>query len=372
MESFYPERLLELKNNFSVKIIVGVRGVGKTTLLEDFTERLRSDDVATEEIIYFNCAADCSLRNFQRLYDLVAAKTSELEKFFLFLDDIDCVEEAEKTINAMFVGMPAEIYVTCSSERLAEKISVLLPDNCDVLKMYPPSFAEFIKIDSSEGVLLDYLHFGGLLRISDVDKKIFPSLLRGAAYEIMFDIVEKNSLQKAELLRLLIKALAQNVGAAANLSKIQDSLNCSGKAFRNYLDCAEELFIRIPRFDIKAGNSLLGGEKFYCVDNGILSALADVDETALMENTVCIELLRRGYSVSCGKFGTMNVSFVAERDGKKTYIQVLPANGAVSVRRSTRPLRAIEDDAERFLITLKPEKAFAGVQNVTLQDFLLE
>ena len=371
MEKFYPERLLELKNNFSVKIIVGVRGVGKTTLLEDFTERLRSDDVATEEIIFVNCAADNRLRDFQTLYDFVAVKTSELERFFLLLDDADCIAECEKAINALFVGTPAEIYVTCSSKRFAKKISMLLPDNCDVLKMYPPSFAEYAKYSSSEDALQNYLHFGGLHRVFDIDKKIFPALLRGAAYEIMFDIVEKNSLQKAELLRLLITILAQNVGASANLSKILESLNCSGKAFRNYLGCAKELFKKIPRFDMKTGNFLSGGEKFYCVDNGILSAFVEVDETILMENAVCMELLRRGYSVSCGKLGTMNVSFIAERDGKKIFIQVLPASGKVSVRRSTRPLRALNADAEKLLITLKPEKTFGEVKNITLNDFLL-
>ncbi|MBR6713070.1 MAG: ATP-binding protein [Selenomonadaceae bacterium] len=368
MENFYPERLLELKNNFSVKIISGVRGVGKTTLLEDFTERLRSEDVAAEEIIFIDCAADKRLKDFQTLYDFVAAKTSELEKFFLLLDDIDCVAECEKAINALFVGMPAEIYVTCSSEQLAEKISVLLPDNCDVLKMYPPSFAEYVKDFPSEDALQHYLHFGGLLRVFDVDKKILQALLRGTAYEIMFDIVERNSLQRAELLRLIIQTLAQNVGRPVSLNKISDGLGCSRNAFRNYLGCGEELFRKIPRFDIKTGNALIGGEKFYCVDNGILSALATVDEATLMENAVCIELLRRGYEVSCGRFGAMNVSFVAERGGEKTFIQVF--DGKNSIRRSTRPLRAI-DDAEKFLITLEPEKTFGDVRNVTLQEFLL-
>ena len=369
MENFYPERLLELKNNFSVKIISGVRGVGKTTLLKDFAEHLRSEGVDDKELIFIDCAADKWLKDFQTLYDSVAAKTSELEKFFLLLDDIDCVAECEKAINALFVGMPAEIYVTCSSEQLAEKISVLLPDNCDVLKMYPPSFAEYAKDFPSEDALQNYLHFGGLLRIpADLDKKILLALLRGAAYEIMFDIVERNSLQRAELLRLIIQTLAQNVGKSVSLNKISDELGCSRNAFRNYLGCGEELFRKIPRFDIKTGNALIGGEKFYCVDNGILSALSTVDEATLMENAVCIELLRWGYDVSCGRFGAMNVSFVAERDGKKTFIQVF--DGKNSIRRSTRPLRAI-DDAEKFLITLEPEKTFGDVRNVTLQEFLL-
>ena len=167
---------------------------------------------------------------------------------------------------------------------------------------------------------------------------------------------------------MIIQTLAQNVGRPVSLNKISDGLGCSRNAFRNYLGCGEELFRKIPRFDIKTGNALIGGEKFYCVDNGILSALATVDEATLMENAVCIELLRRGYEVSCGRFGAMNVSFVAERGGEKTFIQVF--DGKNSIRRSTRPLRAI-DDAEKFLITLEPEKTFGDVRNVTLQEFLL-
>lgn len=364
MENFYLSRLLELKNNFSVKIISGMLGVGKTTLLKDFAERLRTED---EEIIFIDCAEE-QLKDFRTLYDFVAAKTSELEKFFLLIDDVDRVVECEKAINALFVGTPAEIYVTCSSERLAEKISVLLPDNCDVLKIYPPSFSS---CEQSEDALQDYLHFGGLLETSGIDKKILTRLLRGIAYEIMFNIVEKNLLQKAELLRVLIDRLAQNVGRSVSIKKISEGLDYSDNTFRNYLDCVEELFRRIPRFDIKANNFLQGGEKVYCVDNGLLCALAEVDETTLIENAICIELLRRGYEVSCGKFGAMNISFVATRDGKKTFIQVLPTNGDVSVRRSTRPLRALPADADKLLITLTPEKTFGDVRNITLREFLL-
>lgn len=373
MENFYPERLLELKNNFSVKIIVGSRGVGKTTLLEDFTERLRSEDVPAEEIIFVDCAANSSLRNFQTLYDFVVSKTSEFEKFFLLLDDIDCVVDCEKAINALFVGTPAEIYVTCSSGRLVEKISVLLPNNCDVLRMYPPSFTEYAKnFSASEESLQNYLQFGGLLRNFDIDKKILPALLRGMTYEIMFDLVEKNSLQRAELFRLLMKTLAQNVGKVISQKKISGKLDWWGKPLRTYLSCGDDLFKGISRFDIKSGSFLVGGEKFYCVDNGILSTFApETSKSTLIENAVCIELLRRGYKLSCGKFGMMNVSFVAERDGRKSFIQVMPVDGSISARRCSRPLRAIKDDAEKIFITLKPEKISGDITNITLRDFLL-
>lgn len=370
-ENFYLERLLALKNNFSVKIITGVRGVGKTTLLNAFAEKLRSEGVAEEEIIFIDCEADERLKNFQSLYELVEVCSSALEKFFLLVDEIDLVDECEKAINALFVGAPAEIYVTCSSESFVEKICALLPDNCDVLKIYPLSFGEYLKHCAEEDALQSYLHFGGLPVTLDADKKFLPTILRGASYEVMFDLVAKSSLQRAKLFQLIMMKLAANVGRVVLLNSLFDESDCSRQTFRTYLNCGAGLLKRIPRFDIKAGSFLSGGEKFYCVDNGILCALAgQLDENILIENSVYVELLRRGYSVSIGKFGTMNITFVAERDGKKIFVQVLPTSG-VSVRRMTRPLRALPVDAEKFLITLKHEKNFGEIKNITLRDFLL-
>ena len=368
-QNFYSEKLLELKNNFSVKIISGVCGVGKTTLLKNFAENLRAEGVAEEEIIFIDCAAQERFRNFQTFYEFVEGRTIDLEKFFLLVDDIDYVAECEKAINALFVGAPAEIYITCSGDTLVEKISALLPDNCDVLKIYPLSFADYAKTFPSKDALQNYLHFGGLPETLGAGKNILPKFLRGISYEIMFELIEKNSLQRADILRLLIKSLAQNAGKPINLNQLIERLDCAPLTFRNYLSCVAGLFNRIPRLDIKSGNFLIGGEKIYCVDNGILSALAEVDETTLMENAVYVELLRRGFKVSSGKFGAMNISFVAARDDKKIFIQILPTSG-VSVRKSTRPLRALPEDAEKILITLKREKNFGNIKNIVLRDFL--
>lgn len=362
--SFYSDKLLKLKENFSVKVISGVRGVGKSTLLKNFAETLRAQG---EEIIFIDCEENPRLKNFQRLYEFVDGKTQGLEKFFLLIDETDRVDEWEKAINALFAGTPAEIYVTGSSETLAENISVLLPKNCDVLKMYPLSFAEFEKVSPSEA-LERYLQFGGMPAALDGVN------LRGLAYEILFDLVEKNYLSDASLLRVLTKFLARNVGGSLNVSEYLRSIDENNlRKVRNYLGVVFELglFKKIPRFDIKANNFLTGNEKIYCLDNGILNALAQVTDAILMENVVCIELLRRGFSVSVGKFGAMTINFVAERGGEKIFIQVLPPDGSITARRITRPLRALPDDAEKLLISMKPVKTFGGVKNLTLRDFLL-
>lgn len=370
-QNFYLKRLLELKNNFSVKIISGVRGVGKTTLLKAFAENLRSEGVAEEEIIFLDCAADERFKNFQTLYEFVETRTLEAERFFLLIDEADSVDESEKAINALFVGAPAEIYVTASSEMFIEKISALLPDNCDVLKIYPLSFTEYTKNFSEAEALSNYLHFGGMPGTLGANKNFLSKLLRGMTYEIMFDFVGKNSLRQAGLFHTLMKILAQNVCGTISLIELIDRLNCKAVTLKSYLNCSAGLFQRIPRFDIKEAEFIKGGEKIYCIDNGLLCALAEVDEKFLPENAVYVELLRRGFSVSNGKFGVMNINFVAKRGDEKIFIQVLPPDNSISVRKITRPLRALPADAEKILITPNPEKNFGGIKNITLHDFLL-
>ena len=371
-QNFYTDKLFGLKENFSVKIISGLRGVGKSTLLKNFAARLKAEG---EEIIFIDCEENPQLKTFQQLYEFVDAKTADLEKFYLLIDEIDRVDEWEKAINALFVGAPAEIYVTGSSQKLAEKISELLPENCDVLKMLPLSFAEYEKISPSKNALENYLHFGAMPTVLDVDEKSARKILRGLAYEVIFDLVEKNSINDAALFRMLVNFLARNVGKSISVNEFFKSTG--GYTFyktKNFMSVVLDsgLFAKIPRFNIKAGNYIVGGEKFYCADNGILSGLAQVDEKFFIENAVCNELLRRGFSVSTGKFGTMHINFIATKDDRKIFVQVLPPDGSITARRITRPLRALPADCERILISKQRIKNQGDVQCMTLKEFLSE
>ena len=369
-QNFYTDKLFGLKENFSVKIISGLRGVGKTTLLKNFAASLQAEG---EKVIFIDCEENPQLKTFQQLYEFVDAQTAELEKFYLLIDEIDRVDEWEKAINALFVGAPAEIYVTGSSQKLAEKISELLPENCDVLKMSPISFAEYEKIFPSENALEDYLHLGAMPAVYAAEKNSALKILRGLAYEITFDLVEKNSMSNAGLLRQLMKFLARNVGKSVSVNEFFKSLNeytfhKTKNLMNSILDAG--LFIKIPRFDIKAGNYITGGEKFYCADNGILFEIAQVSEKVLIENAVCNELLRHGFEVNTGRFGTMHINFMATKGDRKIFIQVLPVDGSITARKITRPLRTLPADVERILVSKERVKNPGDVQCMTLREFL--
>lgn len=359
-------RLLQLKNNFSVKIITGI---GSSALLRNFAETLKNRGVPSTEIIFVDCAAEHAPKNFRQLYNFVSERATGLEKFFLFVNEIDRVTECEKAVNALFVGAPAEIYVTGSSDLLIEKISALLPENCDAIKLYPPSLPEFAKNfpaeDPSE-ILRRFLHFGSLPVTTGADEKSLPAILRGAAYEFMFGLAEKNSLQKLEMFRRMIDMTAERVGTAVSLTAISEDLRKFGitpnfNSVKSYFSVGTGIFVKIPRTPATV--------KIFCIDNGLLRAFrnfSEIDETILIQNAVCIELLRRGFNVSCGK-GI--VDFAATRGDEKIFVKTLPVSKKVSAGRAAQSL-CTNVGGEKILISMTPQKKFDGVTNITLQEFL--
>ncbi|MBR1647150.1 MAG: ATP-binding protein [Selenomonadaceae bacterium] len=369
-QNFYLEKLSELEENFSVKIISGVRGSGKTTLLKNFAKKLLAQGVADDEIIFVDCADNPRLKNFQHLYEFVSDMIAHLDRFFLLADDIDRVADWEKAVNALFVGAPAEIYVTGSTDTLAEKISALLPENCDVLKLEPISFVEYEKFfphKKTSNVLKDFLNAGSLPLTTDVSKNVLPQLLRGLGYEIIFDLFERNSLYAAKTFRELLKYLAQNVGTATNPNRLCKQLKTTDaisiKKFLNVISGAG-LFKRISSFDGRT-------EKFYCIDNGLLRALSFSDtlpERILVENAVCIELLRRGANVHFMTFGDFSLNFILTEGGEKIFFCVVTSN--LDTKDFSDVLPALPTDAKKVLISPSHIKKFREVHNVILQEFL--
>lgn len=388
---------MELKKNFSIKLVTGFRGTGKLELLKMFIENLKSGGINEEKIVFINFETDENLADFQKLYAYVNEKIENLDYAYLIFYGIHRVKEWEKAVNAFFLGAPVEVYIADSNEKfLTEKLTHLLPDNCDVIKMYPMSFSEYVQsvsvdiksLDTSEDNLENlfekYLRFGGMPIDSKypVDENISRRLLTGLLYEsLLKDITVKYSVRNSYLFQCIMRFLAQNMGNSIRLIGLENYLNEIGLmttsfTVDNYLTLVDEsgFFKKVFRYDIKKDTFVNGAECFYCADSGICNALMDFkffDETALIKNVVYLELLRRGYKVYCARIGTMSVDFFAVSDEKKICIQILPTDGSISKGKILRPLHKLTEDIERVLISKNPIKLKDGVKNITVTEFLL-
>ena len=303
----YLEKLIKFKDNFAVKVITGMRGVGKTTLLSMFADTLKNSGVPSEEIIYINFEENEEINDFQKLYEFVNEKIAYLEQAYLLLDEIQHVKGWEKAINAFFVGSPVDIYVTGSNSAiLSDTFLNLLSDHYEHIQMYPLSFNEYLKAIHNKDREQDfyfhqYLKYGGLPIVTKLQGQtdIIPTLLLGMYHTILNkDIISLYGVRDASLLDSMNKFLAINTGNHITPKIIEAYLENLGQVttiytMDNYLQMINDagLFYRISRYDIKAQTTLNGSERIYCADLGIRNLLlnfVDVENAIIPENIVCI------------------------------------------------------------------------------------
>jgi len=99
------------------------------------------------------------------------------------------------------------------------------------------------------------------------------------------------------------------------------------------------------------------------------------DIAGILENIVYIELLRRGYRVTTGRYDALEVDFVARRNDETLYVQVayLLASEATE-KREFRALEQIDDNFPKLVLSMDKVwgKGRNGIRRLYLPDFLLE
>lgn len=394
----YLNQLINFKDKPLVKVITGIRRCGKSTLLTLFEEYLIGNGVREDQIIRMNFESLQfeDITTYRELYSHVKERIiSNREKHYILLDEVQQVELWEKAINSFLVDYNVDVYITGSNAYLlSSELSTLLSGRYVEIKMQPLSFKEYIdfngyeETDDINDLFEDYLEYGGLptvVELKDHPDTIAPFLSGIYNTVIMKDVIQRNNVRDPALLESVLKFIASNVGSIVSTKKISDYLTSSGRkttsdTIDNYLKMLENAFIiyRANRYDLKGKLFLKTYEKYYVVDTGIrnqLTGLRNTDYGHILENIVYFELLRRGFSVSIGKIGNLEVDFVATKADKKIYYQVSASIMDKDTReRELRPLREISDNYEKVILTMDRTiySDFEGIKNINIIDFLIE
>ncbi len=141
--------------------------------------------------------------------------------------------------------------------------------------------------------------------------------------------------------------------------------------------CACYAVHKIKRFDIKGKRLLEINEKHYIGDIGLRHALLGYrasDISQILENIVFLELKRRGYSVSIGKLGDLEIDFIAEKPQKRVYIQVSYLLSTQKTReREFAPLKAVRDSFPKYVLSMDPiPQNEEGINHLYIPDFLIQ
>lgn len=396
----YLDTLLEFLDKEVIKVIVGVRRCGKSSLLKLFIQELEKRKIPAKNIIYINFESMKyrDIADFNLFYDYVASRIPESGKAYIFIDEPQNIPGWEKSVNSFKVDFDCDIYITGSNARLlSSELSTLISGRYVEIELYPLSYREYLDfhgLEKSDKAYQNYLKYGGfpsIVELGDNVDRIIDVLDGIYNTVIVKDVILKNKIKDEELLQKIVAFLADNVGNPTSSNSIANSLvsekrvettrkSPATSTVESYINALEKayVFYEARRYDVKGKNLLKTLGKYYIVDIGLRNMLLgyrDVDRGHILENIIFLELKRRGYNVFIGKVDDKEVDFIAEKASHKMYIQVCETLGDDdTLRRELAPLFAIQDNYRKVIITNDKTfvESYEGIEVKNAADWLCE
>ena len=393
----YMQRIRPFMNTDLIKVFTGIRRAGKSVMLELVKNELKESGISEENFLCINFEqfSNSQYLDVQSLYKkIVDFQKNTKGKIYLFFDEIQEVTGWEKCINSCRIDFDCDIYITGSNAKLLSgELATYLAGRYVEFVIYPFSFAEFFEMNLIKNPNVDkatcfmqFLKTGGMPFLSnfpDDDAAKSQYLIDIYNSVVLKDVVKRNNIRDVDTLERIVAYAFSNIGhifSATSLSKYFKSENrkISHDTILNYLKfCSDAfLFYKINRYDLEGKKIVTVNEKYYCADHGLREALfgkniQNIDQ--VLENIVCLELLRRNYKVYVGKKGDLEIDFIAEKQGKKIYVQVayLLANEE-TIRREFSVYNAVKDSYPKYVVSMD-ELDFSqnGIIHKNIKDFLL-
>ena len=413
---FYLNQIIRNMWNGEIKVITGIRRCGKSVLLFDlFYDYLIENGTPKENIIKIELDQRkfYKFRNPITLCEYIESVVTEKEneKFYLFIDEVQFTQKMvdkenggiEVTIYDMLNELKSyknlDVYVTGSnSKMLSSDIATEFRGRATQIRIYSLSFEEFYsyKGGDEKKALDEYMLYGGLPRATQIgdenDKKSYLTSLYRELY--IKDIVERNGIEREDVLEDILDFLASQIGSLTNPANIANAISSmrnekiNQSMAANYIKHTIDSFLisRARRYDIKGKSYFNYPNKYYYTDIGLRNARLNYrqfDAGHIMENIIYNDLIRRGYSVDVGVVvdrqkganAQKEVDFVVNENDKKLYIQssVRIENEAKETA-ELRSLMLTGDFFKKIIVRMDIPHNFYddnGIYHCNLIDFLL-
>lgn len=389
----YIEQILLYQQKPLIKIITGMRRVGKSVILQQVIDHIQQQEPSAT-CIYIN-KEDLAfefISSYQELNHYVTTiKTKAYgHKRYVFIDEIQDIEQWEKAVNSLFSSGNYDIYITGSNAHLlSSELATLLSGRYVEIPVYPLSFLEFAEfkgLAADASLLQDYIRFGGLPVLHHMEMTpeiVYPYLNALWNTILLNDIVKRYQIRNVELLIRIARFAFDNIGHTFSAKSISDylksqQLKVGVDTVQNYLHYLASTYVlnKVSRYDIHGKRHLEVYEEYFLGDIALRHALLhsrEGDITGIIENIVYLELKQRGYSVSIGKLRDLEIDFIAEKAQQKIYIQVVYLLSTPEViEREIKPLLKIQDNYPKWVISLDDffGTDIKGIRRIHLLEFL--
>lgn len=371
----YLNVLKRFKDKELIKVITGIRRCGKSTLLDIYKDYLLKNGIEENQIISINLE-DLKygfIIDYMSLYNYINDNLKLKKKNYVFIDEVQRVEEFQKAVDSLYIKNNVDLYITGSNANLlSSELSTLLSGRYIEIKMLPLSFKEYkdaYKDLNNDELYQKYISYGSLPYTINLETEDDVSMYISSIYNdiIIKDVMTRKKISDEFMLKSVANFAMDNIGNLVSTNNIANTMinngrNINVRTVEKYLEGFTESYFlyKTTRYDIKGKQYLKTGEKYYVSDLGLRYFILGRkigDYGHILENIVYLELLRRGYDVFVGKVDDYEVDFVAINNDGKIYIQVAETlkgtdnNSNKILERELKSLKKISDNYEKLILT---------------------
>ena len=403
----YMQQLIDSKDNGLIKIVTGLRRVGKSYLLKTlFKEYLLGEGVKKDHVLIIDLEdrRNKAFRNPDYLLDWVDDQMKDEEQYYIIIDEVQRVDEFVDMLGTLVGKENADVYVTGSNSHfLSSDIATEFRGRGDEIHVWPLTFKEFMT--AYEGDIVDgwqeYYTYGGLPKILSIkgdDKK--ATYLRNLYRTVyLSDIYERHEIENKPEFEELVRILASSIGSPVNPTNLANTFksvkrlnNITDKTIETYISYLTDAFLieKSERYDIKGKKYIGTTPKYYFKDLGLRNAILSfrqTEENHLMENVIYNEMRYRGFLVDVGNViiriknekgewqrVTLEVDFVCNLGSRRYYLQSayrLPDEE--KQKQEKRSLEQIKDSFKKIVIVgerMKLRRDDNGIVLMGMYEFL--
>lgn len=391
IRSYYLDKVIPFIGKNLIKVFTGQRRVGKSYLLFQLIQFLQKEESVS--IIYINKEdlAFSFIKTAEDLNKYVQENKSTTQKTYVFIDEIQDIENFEAALRSLLLDENLDLYCTGSNAHLLSgDIAGHLSGRYVEITVYSLAYTEFLdfhQLNTNAESVEKYMKYGGLpyLKHLELEDSIVFEYLKNIYSTIVYrDIINRYAVRNVPFLEQLVLFLAGNIGSIFSAKKISDFLKSQKtnmppnqvQIYSHYLISAF-LVHRVSRYDMTGKRIFEIGEKYYFENLGIRNGIWGYrveDRGKIVENVVYNHLLYKGYSVLVGILNVNEIDFIAEKNGEKHYFQVaLTINETKTIEREFGNLKNINDNYQKTVITLDSfsGNSHEGINTISLEQFLL-
>lgn len=392
--NMYLDKIRDFYNETSlIKIIYGLRRSGKSIILTQIIDELQKNGIDEEHIIYINFESlDYSdIKDAKDLDKYIKSFVKDKKTYYIFLDEIQKVNDFEKGINSLRITNHFSIFITGSNSKMTfMELATDLSGRYVSFRVNPLTFKEIIELTQTkkedyEKLLFDIFEWGTLpQRFSFKDENPKLNYISDVYDSILLkDVIERMNIKDITSFNKILQYILEIEGrefSSGNVLKYlkQEYKEISAETLYNYMEalCSTFMINRVYRYDVHGKEVLKTLNKFYASDLGIKKIKKnnkEINFSICLENLVYNELIVRGYEVFVGKTKKGEVDFIVTKNKEFKYIQVcLYLNNEETIQREFGAYDCIKDNYPKYVISLdKEDFSRNGIKHMNAIDFFL-